>query len=199
MLKVLQIALKRVLGFVAVGFAVVAAILGLLMHKFMPEMSIWGQLRLIVAVSTTLHVLLALPQVWRRVWRLVPILNEILFPDLNGTWDVAIHWQRADAEDTVPATAVFKQSLFKLSIELTSDRTHSETLCVVPKKDPESDRPRLLYLYRATPIAGFQENNPPHQGAATLIIEPGDRDKLQGNYFTDRASKGHFVMTRQTR
>ncbi len=135
---------------------------------------------------------------WRRLWRWFPALNDYLFPDWNGTWDVEIHWQWEEKDGTVSAKAEVKQSLLKLSINLQSERSYSETLSVVPKKHPESSRPHLHYLYEAKPTQGYQDDNPQHTGAAILRPDLDNNDVLRGNYFTDRSTSGHYVMTRAT-
>ena len=141
--------------------------------------------------------------VWRGLWRCIPALNDYLFPDWNGNWDVEVYWHReakrgtAEAEGTVEADAEIKQSLVKVSITLQSKQSLSETRYVVPKKHSESDRPELHYVYRAEPTARHQHDNPAHYGAAILKPDLGNNDILRGNYFTDRATSGEIVMTRR--
>lgn len=77
---------------------------------------------------------------WRWIWMIIPKLNDWVFPDLNGRWAVEIHWNWGAKKGEKAATAFIKQSLMKVSIELSSDESESETLMVVPHKDAQSSR-----------------------------------------------------------
>ena len=65
---------------------------------------------------------------------------------------------------------------------------------VTPRQDPESQRPILFYIYRNEARQGIASPLPPHKGAAILKVNPSDPNRLEGNYFTDRATKGHYVF-----
>ncbi|QBQ56008.1 hypothetical protein [Nitrosococcus wardiae] len=131
---------------------------------------------------------------WRRLWSRYPILNEWVYPDLNGDWSVSIHWNRENKQGTKTAIAHIKQDFFRLSMELISDESESETLMVKPKKDPESAKPLIYYIYRNESAQGVANPRPPHKGAAILKLDHNDQNLLKGNYFTDQATNGHFEM-----
>lgn len=134
---------------------------------------------------------------WRRLWSRIPALNEWIYPDLNGRWDVSIHWNWGGKNGTKTAVAHIKQDFFRLSMELVSDESESETLMVKPKKDSESSRPLIYYIYRNESAQGPANPRPPHKGAAILKLDHNDRNLLKGNYFTDQATNGHFEMRRE--
>ncbi|MCP4935792.1 MAG: hypothetical protein GY927_16690 [bacterium] len=133
---------------------------------------------------------------WRLVWRWLPKLNDWVFPDLNGKWMVEIHWNWGKNSGEKTATAFIKQSLLKVSIELSSDESESETLMVVPHKDGQSSRPGLYYIYRNVGVSGAAKKQDPHIGAAILKIGQESNDLLRGNYFTDRSTNGQYTMRR---
>lgn len=133
---------------------------------------------------------------WRAVWQWIPKLNDWVFPDLNGKWTVDIHWNWGNKTGEKIATAFIKQSLLKLSIELSSDESESETLMVTPHKDAQSSRPGLYYIYRNISTAGAAKKQDPHIGAAILKVSQESNDVLRGNYFTDRSTNGHYTMRR---
>lgn len=195
----LQLVVLPVFGIVAVAFCATVVLGIYIVHSCFEEIGLLQQLSLILSASAVLNVILgwAFNRSWTELWRKIPALNDLLFPDWNGTWDVQIHWQRGEMAGTVQAEAQIKQSLLKLSITLQSKQAESETLSVVPKKHPESGRPHLHYLYEAKPRAGCQNDNPAHIGAAILKPDLDNRDILRGNYFTDRATSGHYIMTRR--
>ncbi len=134
---------------------------------------------------------------WRLLWSRFPKFNEWVYPDLNGEWDVAINWTYGDKKGTKTAVAHIKQDFFRLSMELVSDESESETLMVKPKKDPESSRPLLYYIYRNEAAQGVKEPRPPHKGAAILKLDLKDKNTLKGNYFTDHGTSGHFKLKRE--
>lgn len=134
---------------------------------------------------------------WRWIWRKIPKLNQWIFPDLNGNWDVAIHWVWNGNSGIATGQAVVKQNLLTLSMELTTDKSESETLLARPKRHPESGRPLIYYIYRNTPKMKDANSGPPHEGTAVLKIDSGNIGILRGNYFTDRETKGHFEMTKR--
>lgn len=194
----LQLVGLRAFGTVAVLFGL-AVVVGIhLVNAHLQELGIVRQISLVLSASTLLNLLVAVAfnYGWRRLWRRFPALNDHLFPDWNGTWDVEIHWQWEEKEGTVCGKAEVKQTLLKVSVNLQSERSYSETLSVVPKKHPESARPYLHYLYEAKPTQGYQNDNPAHMGAAILGPDLNNNDVLRGNYFTDRSTSGHYVMTR---
>ena len=133
---------------------------------------------------------------WRIVWQWIPKLNDWVFPDLNGKWMVNIHWNWGNKSGEKTATAFIKQNLLKVSIELSSDESESETLIVAPHKDAQSSRPGLYYIYRNVSIAGAAMKQDPHIGAAILKISQESNDLLRGNYFTDRSTNGQYTMRR---
>ena len=134
---------------------------------------------------------------WRTLWSRYPVLNKWVYPDLNGEWSVSIYWNRANKQGTKTAIAHIKQDCFRLSMELISDESESETLMVEPKKDPESARPLIYYIYRNESAQGISNPRPPHKGAAILKLDHNDQNLLKGNYFTDQATNGHFEMRRE--
>lgn len=133
---------------------------------------------------------------WRALWAKYPILNRWVYPDLNGKWKVTIHWCWENQTGTKEADAYIRQNFVDISIELISDESESETLMVKSKQDSESKRPIIFYIYRNESKQGVASPQPPHKGAAILKISPTDTGRLEGNYFTDRATKGHYILER---
>lgn len=145
---------------------------------------------------------------WRWIWWLFPILNEALFPDLNGTWVGKGHsnWSRVkhlrdsacaskkinpERIDEIPLTEFeivlfIKASLFDLKILAklgnTKSTSYSKSARVSKGGD---DKFRLDYSYdqQTREIAALDESN--HEGAASLVVEQCNR-KLVGRYWTRR-------------
>ena len=133
---------------------------------------------------------------WKQIWSLFPALNRWVFPDLNGEWQMMIHWQGTETSGIVPAKAQIKQDLLRISMEVFSRDSDSETLIVYPKRDPESGRPILYYVYRVVPKNIKQGVGGSYEGSAILRLSSSGKDRWSGNYFTSRQTLGHFELSR---
>ncbi|MGP9768497.1 hypothetical protein ACT3UM_22520 [Halomonas sp. AOP13-D3-9] len=133
---------------------------------------------------------------WRKLWALLPFLNSWLFPDLNGEWNMTIHHRKGGKNDQIQAKAFIKQSWLSMSMEVLSKDSDSQTLAIVPKKDPESGRAQIFYFYRVIPKKTGIKMSEPYEGSAYLRFFEAESIKLAGNYFTSVATDGHFELVR---
>ncbi len=133
---------------------------------------------------------------WSYLWKWFPKLNDLIFPDIRGVWDVEIHWKWGDKKGIKEGRAHIKQNAIRLSMELITDESESETLVVQPKRNQESGRLKLYYIYRNTPKNIGNNSIQPHIGTAILKFDPANISVLEGNYFTDRDTKGVFKLIR---
>jgi len=189
----------RVISIIAVGYALLV-VLGLLLYIAIgPELATWSAIRIVFAGALVLDLaLLAVVHfLWRWLWIKFPILNTLLFPDLNGRWRMEIHWVSPETSGAVSAIATIRQDFLRISMEVVSDGSDSETLMARPKKDPESGRPLLYYVYRVVPKQVSANAGPSYEGAAILKFDSENLHSLRGNYFTSRKTLGHFVLQRE--
>lgn len=105
-----------------------------------------------------------------------------------------IHWASANGSGVINAIATVKQSFLSISMEVASKDSDSETLVALPKKDPESGRPILFYVYRVVPKRKGTQSCAPYEGSAMLKFEDERIETLSGNYFTSRRTEGHFEL-----
>lgn len=133
---------------------------------------------------------------WRRLWIKVPILNQWLYPDLNGNWGASIDWVKGEEVGRAVGKVVIKQDFFKISIEMDAERSESRTLALVVKKDPESARPLLHYIYEVREKYTSPGQNKVYHGAASLLVDAVSNEELVGNYFTSRGTGGRFHFRR---
>lgn len=176
--------------------AIVAVLFGVLVALVAPKVGLDSPFTIIrwaAGIELVLGVIAGFA--WRFLWRWIPMLRKF-YPDLNGTWDVELHYQWKEKRGTVEATAHIEQSLTALSINMVSSLSDSNTLAVVAKKEPESGRPMLYYTYHNEPQQGTGGTQAPHKGTAILKLSLEDDSELKGNYFTDRETKGHFIFRR---
>lgn len=189
----------RVISVIAVTYAVLVA-LGLYSYMaFDPGVTLWSAIRVALAgaFALDLALLAAVHFLWQRLWAMFPSLNTLLFPDLNGRWLMKIHWIGAKDSGSVDATATIKQDFLRISMEVRSDNSDSETLMARPKRHPESGRPLLYYVYRVVPKLTTAYAGPSYEGAAILKFDATQTDSLSGNYFTSRNTTGHFELQRE--
>lgn len=149
------------------------------------------------AFAINLFLVFIIYYAWRKIWHWFPTLNTLVFPDLNGQWEMYIDWNWQGKNGTVVADAHIKQSFIKISMEVESVNSDSETLLATPKKDPESGRPILYYIYRTLPKKINGNTTAPYEGAAILKLDHKDLNCLKGNYFTNNDSHGHYTLKKR--
>lgn len=190
--------LNRVIVAISVSYScIIAIIIGIIaQHSDSVNLSNNVQIAIAGATGLNLALLLVIYFGWKWLWLKFPILNMVLFPNLNGTWSMKIHWEGSGSKGEVDASAVIKQDFMRISMEVTSPGSDSETLIAQPKKDPESGRPILYYVYRVVPKRLGGQSGEAYEGSAILRFSSSAVDALRGNYFTSQHTKGHFVLTR---
>lgn len=134
---------------------------------------------------------------WRQLWKWFPVLNCVLFPDIGGEWLIEIHWFREGQNGVVHAEATVVQDFVRISMEVKSEKSDSQTLIAQPKKDPELGRPILYYVYLVTPKAVGVQPSQPYHGAAILKFSQAGGGELSGNYWTTKQTGGHFRLLRR--
>ncbi|MGF6635488.1 hypothetical protein [Paraburkholderia sp. MM6662-R1] len=192
--------LNRLLVTVAVIYAATVSLISGVIWIFSSDASPLTGWRVAIGGATILNLLLLglLRFAWKPIWKKIPILNNVLFPNLSGTWNMEIHWKNPTRgqQGVVNASAVIKQDLMSISMEVISAGSDSETLIAHPKKDPVSGRPLLFYVYRIVPKDKNLHSSHEYRGSALLKFSEAGHGELSGNYFTDRLTKGHFSLTR---
>jgi hypothetical protein len=115
---------------------------------------------------------------WRTVWRRFPALNRLLFPDIAGVWKIKINWQGLGQNGVVHAEATIKQDFLRISMEVRSPDSDSQTLLALPKRDPESGVSLLFYIYLVVPKAIGSNPRSPYYGSAMLRFSDADGGSL---------------------
>jgi SMODS-associating 2TM, beta-strand rich effector domain len=190
--------ITRVVGAVAVSYGVCVALIVAIVWKIGDEPTLKSSMGIALSGGTVLNLLiLFLIYIgWKRIWSLFPVRNNLVFPDLNGAWKMRIHWHGMGTSGIVPARVQIKQDLLRISMEVYSRDSDSETLAAVAKRDPESGRPMLYYVYRVVPKKVRIDAGASYEGSAILKISDIGNDRLSGNYFTSKQTLGHFELTR---
>lgn len=190
--------LNRVIVAVAVFYGgLIAVIVGLVAQNSAPG-NLYAKIKISLAGSTalSLSLLFIIHIGWKWLWARFPVLNTLLFPNLEGVWNMTIHYEWNGRPGEVTARALIKQDFVKISMEVESPGSNSRTLIAQPKKDPESGRPLLYYVYQVDPIRVGAQAGTPYIGSAILRYSGEAGETLSGNYFTSQSTHGHFVLTR---
>lgn len=189
--------IERFISYVAVTYAIVTCFI--LWIVFDATTSLSKAMSIAIGGSGFLHILLFVTFSigWRQLWRKFPVLNQLLFPDLNGTWEMTVHWEWDGKKGTSKATAVIKQNFLKIGMDVEAEDSESQTLIAKPKKDAETGRAELYYVFLTTPK--HKTNivpQEPYNGTAILKLSLDGDNLLRGNYFTSRKTVGHYELTR---
>lgn len=195
--------LNRVILTISVTYAIIvaAAIALTTILNPMSSTTIYGNMQIALAGATILNLTILgfIYFAWEFIWNKFPSLNTILFPNLNGVWDIKIRWNGINnTTGIVDGTATIKQDFIKLSMEVSTRDSDSETLIAQPRKNSESGRPILYYVYRVIPKETAPNAGHPYEGSAILKFSENDMHQLSGNYFTSQRTNGHFSLTRKT-
>lgn len=165
-------------------------------------------LRPAVVATQALLVLLLWNPVWRRLWEWFPLLGKLIYPDLNGEWDVRFqtNWPvveklmqsaRRDIPrfdvledpkpelDQIALRAKIYQSWTKMRVELYGNEGRSEELIVVPRRASEGARHRLICVFQQTNRTHSATDAASFWGACTLEIYEVGR-AMEGTYWTNR-------------
>jgi len=82
-------------------------------------------------------------------------------------------------------------------MDVEAEGSDSQTLVAKPKRDEETGRAVLYYVFLTTPKhkANF-DVEAPYRGTAILKLSLKGKRILNGNYFTSRKTVGHYELTR---
>jgi hypothetical protein len=130
---------------------------------------------------------------WRLVWKCVPAFGDWIYPDLTGTWVMQISLVGPDQSDRlIAATAVVRQNLLRISMDVTAPDSTSLTLAAIPKKAAESGLPQLYYVFQVTTRPKGGKASETYQGAAILDLDHLGDGELRGNYWTTKPTTGSY-------
>lgn len=148
-----------------------------------------------LAATMVVVILFVAGLVWRRLWALVPWIARHTFPDLSGIWEGQLESDWIDPQNQeplppIPTKIVISQGLFETSVRLQTGTSASHSNRVILEPNYPAATFRVWYTYRNTPNAMAQRVSMEHDGVAFLEWDANEPDKLQGQYFTNRKTKG---------
>lgn len=159
-------------------------------------------MRLIPTVATIDGLAYAVFAKWLWRWRalqgwLVP------FPDLNGTWTGSILSEWTDESGRrakpIPVMLTIEQRFAGMSCVMRTaemeSRSYAESLSV----DPNDQVKRLCYTYTSRPKQALRDRSTPHDGTIVFSLTGTPVDRLEGEYWTQRGTRGTVSLRFATR
>jgi SMODS-associating 2TM, beta-strand rich effector domain len=118
-------------------------------------------------------------------------------PVVSGTWrgDLESFWEN-EAGERPPVKTVYltiAQTLTTVFVRLLTDESASDQMAGSVKK-AASGNWVVSYTYTNTPKLGLRKGSPLHMGGALLTILGEPPTRIEGEYWTDRDSKGTLTM-----
>jgi hypothetical protein len=134
----------------------------------------------------------------RWLWRWRPLHPHVVStPVIRGTWKGELQslWQDAAGQQSAPKTVylAIDQTLTTVSVRLMSDESASEQIAGTMRR-ASSGRWRLAAVYVNTPTIDKRAGSPIHHGSLVLSIYGSPVTRLDGEYWTERPSKGRVAF-----
>lgn len=123
----------------------------------------------------------------RWIWRWNPFEQ---MPRLSSSYVGELHYKYAGNEETKEVSLTVKQTLLHVQITAQTDMNSSNSISgIIVEEHGENV---LYYQYITSPNLTSTRDNPMQYGASRMRIE--DKGKtLQGNYWTNRPSRGDMI------
>lgn len=182
-------------GFSAIVLFLAALVQGFDLRNFLDV------LRLIPIVATADGIASFVFTVWLWRWKLFQGWL-IPFPDLNGTWQghIQTNWKDAEGKTPgpIPTILTIKQSFGRMSCVMRTGEMEShsflEGFCI----DKDAQVRQLCYSYTSRPKASLRGRSTPHDGTMLFNIIGEPVHKLEGEYWTQRQTRGTVTLTFRT-
>lgn len=135
------------------------------------------------------------------LWHVSPVKRLAKRPDLNGTWQGTLTSLRDDgsgqevAHSPIPVFLVVRQTYLDLNITLLSQESSSRSIAAVVQVNPDGNF-TVYYHYTNVPALTVRDRSPIHSGGAKLEIADVSPQSLDGEYWTDRRTRGTLTVKR---
>jgi hypothetical protein len=140
----------------------------------------------------------------RWVWRWTPLHPHLVgTPVVRGTWrgELRSMWVNRETGQVPPPKTAYlaiDQSLFTVTVRMLTDESESDQLVGSISKLPNG-KWTIAYAYHNTPDLPLRDRSRPHSGGAVLTVLGEPPDRINGEYWTDRDSKGTYAMDARSR
>jgi hypothetical protein len=131
---------------------------------------------------------------WRRLHP-----RPVGMPVIRGTWRGMMESSYVDPDTgtTQPPKVVYlaiRQTLTTVWVRFMTNESSSNQVVGSVKRDPASEDWLLSYTYQNTPKILLRKRSPEHHGGTFLTIYGEPPQRIEGEYWTSRDTKGTLAM-----
>jgi hypothetical protein len=131
-------------------------------------------------------------------WKLLPC-SISRRPNVHGTWKAELHYRWPDGAptQTKPCYLTIRQTYSTVMVDMHFDISDSRScsaavVCV-------NGRYSLWWNYWSAANTFERDGNPPHRASAELVIALKPKVRLEGDYWTERRTRGRVVTAGRSR
>jgi hypothetical protein len=140
----------------------------------------------------------------RWIWRLPFLYPQLVrVPDLQGTWkgQVISNWidpATGSKKPPIEAFLAIRQTYFSIHMRLITKESQSHILAgkIFCNVDETCE---IAGIFRNTPRMTSRDVSPIHNGGVLLRVQGDSRFTLEGDYWTDRDTKGELRFTEKAK
>jgi len=127
------------------------------------------------------------------LWRFLPLWLTRR-PNIRGTWkaELQYRWPEEEPPKVKDCYLAIHQTFSTVSVQMYFDISSSESRSADIRSN---DKRRSLWWSYLSMAYEFDTANPPHRGAAELVISTVPKTILQGTYWTERKTKGSIMTS----
>lgn len=140
----------------------------------------------------------------RWIWRMPFLYPRLVnIPDLEGTWkgEIISNWVDPNTAIKIPpieAYLAIRQTYFTFHVRVITRESQSHLLAGKIYRN-EDGSCEIAGIYRNTPRMTSREVSPIHNGGILLRVQGEARFTLEGDYWTDRDTKGEMRFTEKAK
>ena len=137
------------------------------------------------------------------LWKLAPVQRTPRVPrDVNGTWEARLEsfWVNPETGTRIPPKTVYvviRQTSSAVSVTLLSNESRSKSS--IARLVQEDGSWTLHYIYTNEPGYSVVTRSPIHHGSGVLRVIGQPATRINGDYWTDRDSKGHLHLNHRVK
>ena len=178
----------RFLCSVTVSLGIIVFIVSITFYREDTSVTIFSLISHTVSITGLLVFGFVKFNLWRWIWRFFPVLNSLVFPDIEGSYEGELISTHGNGTVVKDVKLFIKQTLLNLTIVLeTPDLKSTSTIAQMKVNDSGIKTFGLFYLYNAIARNNLRLTQPSHIGGAELEIVLGKEIELIGRYFNDPA------------
>jgi predicted pore-forming effector associated with SMODS systems len=184
------------------------AIILFFMFLSISDYQLWiGAIRSTLMSVFLISLLIGMTPLWRWIWKKTPILNNVIYPDINGVWrgSLSSNWTRIEPRlksnavpENISSPPLLDKTLqitircnwfwMSMRMETGDNYSESQTLSLIPVRSSKGKPHELHYIYHNQSPEPVETDSSDHYGAAILKCKDINttEPKLLGHFWTNR-------------